>query len=112
MDIKCQAHVPTFYVKIVCPALDNLNENKNIDISKDDDKCKPADDNSNGLGCFQIVRRILSTQIVMLANFVCFCVVKLQGVEIGKNMASVEVKNHGMQGICKGFFISWKGEGD
>lgn len=96
VDIKCHVHVPTFYVKIICPALDNVDEKKTIGFSKDDEKCNPTDDDSNYLGCFQIVRRILSRQIVMLANFVCFCVVKLQGVENGKNMASVEVTNHGM----------------
>ena len=95
VDVICRAHVPTFYLKIICPVLDDVSfENSNFGVSRVDGRCEFTDDNSNDPGCSQIVRRISSKLIGNFTNFVCFCLVKIQGVEIDE-ITSVNITNHG-----------------
>ena len=84
----------------MCPVLDDVEsfENNNFDKSKVDAKCKSTDNNSKGFGCSQIVRRIFSSQIGIFTNFLCFCGIKLEGVENVENMeniASLNITSHG-----------------
>lgn len=96
VDVTCRVHVPTPYFKIICPVLDDVEgfEINNFDISKVGGRCEFTNVNSYGRGCSQIVRTIPSKQTGNFTNFVCFCLVKLQGVEDGE-IASVNITNHG-----------------